>query len=117
MSVRNIIHKILDASKPLLRAGEGNGPGGGDFRLGRPGAWVPFSWRSSKRWVCSGCVYSILNGEARGAGAVLSTVQVYMQAPGWGGSGQEAPGSSLVVVQPVEFSLRACFVFLFLLLS
>lgn len=38
VSVRNIIQKILDASKPLQRAGERNGGWGGDFCLGRTGA-------------------------------------------------------------------------------
>lgn len=70
MSVRNIIHKILDTSKPLLRAGERNGGGVGL----RAFAWAclgllyslglkaTISIKISKTRVCLGCVYGETSG-------------------------------------------------------
>lgn len=92
MSVRNIIHKILDTSKPLLHAGErswgglGEGPGAfawaGLMLVSSLGLKATISMKISKRWVCNGCVY----GGASGARAFLSIVSSLYAGSRLGGS-------------------------------
>lgn len=79
MSVRNIIHKILDTSKPLLRAGERNGGGVGlrAFCLGLPGASVQPGFEGHhfhENLLRHGCALVACMERPVGARALLSSV-------------------------------------------
>lgn len=106
VSVRNIIHKVLDTSKALLRAGKRNGVGVGAFAwtslvLGyRLGLKTTVSMQISKRWVLTGYRRPLSCGRVSGARTFLSTVSSLYRDSGFGGSVWE----SVSVVTSLELS-------------